>query len=142
MPTQQTNKHTDTHTHAHMQAFVLLHMHTYLPVSLFPSVLPNGPPTTTAILSLAVEVHPSDRRSEIVDRCEVPCAEVCSPPWCISRLPDRLLKQYENKTMDSCSWTWALIGDYFISKTCISSLWNVSYQPMKVLSFSRVARAW
>jgi hypothetical protein len=80
-----------------------------------PTILPNVPSATTSILSLAVKVHPSDRRSKIVDRCKVPCAEVCSPPWCIGGLPDWLPKQDEHETMDSCCWAWALIGDYFIS---------------------------
>jgi hypothetical protein len=103
--------HTTQHTPQYIQAYVMLQEYTHLPITILPSerqkhtlettilvyicevmlaptILPNVPSATTSILSLAVKVHPSDRRSKIVDSCEVPCAEVCSPPWCIGGLPD------------------------------------------------------
>jgi len=39
-------------------------------------VSPYVPSSTTAVLSLAVEVHCSDRGAKVVDGCEVPGVKV------------------------------------------------------------------
>ena len=75
-------------------------------------LLPSSP---TTILSLAVEVYGSHRRSNAIECWEVPGVEVLTPTGCINSLLNLLPEEHKNDTMNPCGWMWALIADNFIS---------------------------
>lgn len=92
-------------------------------------ISPYVPSSTTSVLSLAVEVHCSDRGAKAVDGCEVSGVEVWSPPRRIGGLPHWLPEQDECEAMDSGDWTWALVRNYFVP--CFT--YSTNYMKLKYL---------